>query len=253
MLVVLAPSKKQRFDAPAPGVRPTRPPFADRAAAIAASIASMDADEIAGLFGVNDRIAAATLHAYLAWTAEHGAGGRPALFAYTGETYRGLAAHDLTADDIAWSQDHLRILSALYGVLRPHDAIRPYRLDFTVPLRLNGATSLYDYWGEAPTHHLAAALERSGSPDLVCLASAEFAKLVRADSLPGRLVTPVFKERTSRGLRTVSVYAKQARGAMAGWIVRNRIDEPDEVAAFDLDGYRYEPDGSRAEAPLFVR
>ena len=253
MLVVLGPSKKQGFDAPARGVKPTRPPFVDRAAAIASSLADMDTDEIARLFGVNDRIATATRDAYLAWTGEAGAAARPALCAYTGETYRGLAANELTADDIAWSQDHLRILSALYGVLRPRDAIRPYRLDFTVPLRLNGTTSLYGFWGEAPTRHLAAALERSGSPDLVCLASAEFAKLIRADALPGRFVTPVFKEHTPRGLRTVSVYAKQARGTMARWIVRNRIDEPDEIATFDLDGYRYEPDGSEADAPLFVR
>lgn len=187
MLVVLAPSKKQSFDVPTPNVRPTRPPFVDRAAAIASSLADMDADEIASLFGVNDRIAAATRDAYLAWTGEAGAGGCPALFAYTGETYRGLAASELTAGDIAWSRDHLRILSALYGVLRPRDAIRPYRLDFTVPLRLNGATSLYDFWGEEPTRHLASALKRSGSSDLVCLASAEFAKLIRADALPGRL------------------------------------------------------------------
>ncbi len=213
----------------------------------------MDADEIASLFGVNDRIAAATRDAYLAWTGEAGAAGRPALFAYTGETYRGLAANELTAGDIAWSRDHLRILSALYGVLRPHDAILPYRLDFTVALRLNGATSLYDFWGEEPTRHLAAALKRSGSSDLACLASVEFAKLIRADALPGRIVTPVFKEHTPRGLRTVSVYAKQARGTMARWIVRNRINDADALPRFDLGGYRYEPDGSESDAPLFVR
>lgn len=253
MLVVLAPSKKQSFDAPARGVKPTRPPFVDRAAAIASSLADMDTDEIASLFGVNDRIAAATRDAYLAWTSDAGAAGRPALFAYTGETYRGLAAHELTPDEITWAQDHLRILSALYGVLRPRDAIRPYRLDFTVPLRLNGATSLYDYWGEAPTRHLVSSLKRSGSPDLICLASAEFARLIRADALPGRLVTPVFKEHTPRGLRSVSVYAKQARGTMVRWIVRNRVNDAEALPAFDLDGYRHEPDGSAADAPLFVR
>ncbi|MFW5745456.1 MAG: YaaA family protein [Spirochaetota bacterium] len=253
MLVVLAPSKKQSFDVPTLKARPTRPPFADRAAAIAASIAAMDADEIASLMRVNHRIAATTRDAYLAWTGEAGAAGRPALFAYTGETYRGLAAHELPPDEITWAQDHLRILSALYGVLRPTDAIRPYRLDFTVPLRLNGATSLYDYWGDAPTRHLASSLKRSGSPDLICLASAEFARLIRADALPGRVVTPVFKEHTPRGLRSVSVYAKQARGTMARWIVRNRVNDADALAGFDLDGYRHEPDGSTADAPLFVR
>lgn len=251
--MVLAPSKKQGFDAPATGMRPTRPPFVDRAAAIASSLAEMGADEIARLLGVNDQIAAATRDAYLAWTGEAGAAGRPALFAYTGETYRGLAAHELTAGDIAWSRDHLRILSALYGVLRPTDAIMPYRLDFTVGLRVGGATSLYDYWGEAPTRHLASSLMRSGSPDLICLASAEFAKLIRADALPGRVVTPVFKEHTPRGLRSVSVYAKQARGTMARWIISNRVNDTDALSRFDLDGYLYEPDGSEADAPLFVR
>lgn len=253
MLVVLAPSKSQNFDAASLPVPATAPSFAADAGELASHLAGLAPCEIAQLMRVSEQVAAETHERYRAWRAAAPDVGRAALFAYTGETYRGLSARELSREDLVWAQDHLRILSALYGVLRPFDRIRPYRLDFTVPLNLATSRSLYDYWDDRPTRNLATALARTASPDLICLASAEFARLIRRDRLPGRLVTPVFKERTPRGLRAVSVYAKQARGTMARWIIRERIERPHDLPRFSLEGYSHDSERSTPEAPLFVR
>jgi hypothetical protein len=177
----------------------------------------------------------------------------PAAFAYTGETYRGLAARELADHELAQLQARVRILSALYGVLRPLDLIEQYRLDFGTRLSVNQASSLYDYWREGVTQTLAADALEASARAVVNLASNEFVHVVSADGLGLPLITPEFRQQSGRTLKNVTVFTKQARGAMARWIVVSGARTPAELTEFDQDGYRFDPASSSVETPRFVR
>lgn len=179
---------------------------------------------------------------------------KPAVLLYNGEAYRGLDAKTLDADDLRFAQRHLRILSGLYGVLRPLDAIAPHRLEMGTKLAMGrGKKDLYAFWGDCITEELNAALRRNKEDVLVNLASAEYFKSVRTEKLKARVITPMFKEQTAKGLKMVTVYAKHQRGAMCRWVIKHRLVEPEGLKNYAVDGYRYEPEGSSADEWLFVR
>ena len=160
----------------------------------------------------------------------------------------------LDTADLRFAQRHLRMLSGLYGVLRPMDIIAPHRLEMGTKLSMGrGRKDLYAFWGDRITEELNATLRKNGEKVLVNLASAEYFKSVRAEKLAARVITPVFKEHTVKGLKMVAVYAKHQRGAMCRWIIKHRLVEPEGLKHYDGDGYRFDPKGGSANDWLFVR
>ena len=167
--------------------------------------------------------------------------------------YLGLDAPALSATDITYAQEHLRILSGLYGLLRPLDLIQPYRLEMGTTFKALGSTSLYDFWGERVTAALNELLLKERHPLLVNLASVEYYKVVREKQLQGRVISPVFKDFSNGQYKIVSFFAKKARGLMSAWILRNRLKRPEDLLAFDVDGYCYSAKDSTADTPVFLR
>ncbi len=251
MLIVLSPAKAldESPVAPAPGA--TGPVFAMEAGMLAEKLAGLGPARIGKLMAISPQLARLNHHRYRQW--DHAAL-KPAALLFNGEAYRGLAAPTLDAGDRRFAQHHLRLLSGLYGVLRPWDLIAPHRLEMGTKLAMGrGRKDLYAFWGDRITEALDQALEASGSAVLVNLASEEYFRSVRPAMLNAPVITPLFKEHTPKGLRMVAVYAKYQRGAMARWIIRHRLLDPMELKRYDLDGYRHDPGGSTANEWLFAR
>ncbi len=263
MIVLLSPSKTQSFRSPAVAARSTQPQFLEEAAELMERLREKSPEELQKLMKLSDVLAEATSERFQEWRYEHSepkAGSvAQAVYAYTGEVFRGLSAADLGGGDIAYAQEHLCILSGLYGLLRPLDLIRPYRLEMATPLTTESSGSLYEYWGDKPTAALRSALspgtgrKTHQTQDVVNLASQEYLRVIQPAGLPGRIVSPQFKERHKGEYRIVAMYAKNARGRMAHWIIKNRIDDPKELMDFHEDGYLLHTDFSTPDKPVFVR
>ncbi|TVR91449.1 MAG: peroxide stress protein YaaA [Spirochaetaceae bacterium] len=263
MIVLLSPSKTQNFRAPAVAARSTQPQFLNEAAELMERLREKSPKELQELMKLSDVLAQATGERFQEWRhdhSEHQSGSvAQAVYAYTGEVFRGLNAGEFSSGDIAYAQEHLCILSGLYGVLRPLDLIRPYRLEMATSLATENAGSLYEFWGDKPTTALRNALSPATgrkthqTQDIVNLASQEYVRVIQPAGLPGRIVTPQFKERHKGEYRIVAMYAKNARGRMAHWIIKNRIDDPKELMDFHEDGYLLHTDFSTPDKPVFVR
>ena len=248
MLVVLSPAKK--LDMSAVDIPATDPHFADDARALAKTARGLTRKDLQKLMGISETLAKLNADRFKAFgTMET----KPAALAFAGDTYTGLEAASLDPDELDYAQDHLRILSGLYGLLRPRDAIEPYRLEMGSRLKTRRGKSLYDYWGDRIAKALNDQAETLGTDTLVNCASQEYFGAVKPGALNLRVVTPVFMEEKPDGPKIVSFFAKQARGAMARFIVQNRLTDPDSLTDFDTGGYRHRPDLSEPDKPAFVR
>ncbi len=254
MLTLLSPAKTQRFDAEPRTSRFTEPAFRAEAAELVAAVRTLSVEQLRDLMKTSDELARTTHEDFRRWgSSEPGARAMQAILAYSGEVYRAFDAASLSARDLGWAQHHLRILSGLYGVLRPLDLIEPYRLEIATRMGFAGVGSLYDYWRDKLTAAIGEAATSRRARGIVNLASAEYSRAITRDRLPVRLITPVFRERRAKGLRTVSMYAKNARGRMARWIVENRVEDPDALETFAENGYRFDAELSHEDEPVFVR
>ena len=245
------------------GVDPTESRLLDRSELLVNRLRRFSTAELADLMGVSDALAELNRARFRDWSPPlTDANSLPAVRAFRGDVYDGLAADDWTADDLRFAQGRVRILSGLYGALRPLDRLAPYRLEMgtkfpDVGTGSRGPSTLYGFWGDALADLLRAdmaELSEAGNdpPVLLDLASREYAK---AAPLPDvRTVTPVFKEDRDDGPpRVVALFAKRARGALANWVVRNRVTDPDRLREFDALDYRFAPDRSEPDAPTFTR
>ncbi|MEL6349907.1 MAG: peroxide stress protein YaaA, partial [Myxococcota bacterium] len=206
------------------------------------------------LMKVSDAIATLNVSRYASFSVPFtDENSKPAALAFAGAVFRGLDAPSLTDDELAYAQDHLAILSGLYGVLRPLDRMQPYRLEMGTRLKSARGRNLYDFWGDRITAALDVLTEGHASRVVVNLASNEYAKSVVASGLSGGMVTPQFKEEKNGALSVVAVYAKRARGEMARYLIQHRIDRPEGIKDFTGMGYRYRPSGSTEGTWLFVR
>lgn len=248
MLVVLSPAKK--LDMSEVDTTATDPQFADDAKALAKTARGLTQKDLQKLMGISENLAKLNADRFKAFgTMET----KPAALAFAGDTYTGLEAASLDPEEMDYAQDHLRILSGLYGLLRPRDAIEPYRLEMGSRLKTRRGKSLYDYWGDRIAKALNEQAETLGTDTLVNCASQEYFGAVKPDALKLRVITPVFMEEKPDGPKVVSFFAKQARGAMARFIVQNRLTDPDSLTDFDTGGYRHCPDLSEPDKPAFVR
>ena len=249
MLVVISPAKKldMSVDVRAPT---TVPDFATDAATLAGVARDLTHDELRALMSISPALAELNAKRFADF------GKQPikaAALAFAGDTYQGLEAPSLEEDEMAWAQNHLRILSGLYGVLRPMDAIEPYRLEMGSKLKTDKGRSLYEYWGTRLADALNAQADATGSQLLVNCASQEYFGAVDRGALAIPVITPVFKEIKDGRARIVSFFAKKARGAMARHIVPNRLSDMADLQGFSAGGYRYAADASDGETFVFTR
>ena len=256
MLTVLSPAKSLDYDSPRATRKHTQPRLLEQSAGLIDVMRGKSPADIASLMHISDDLAHLNATRYAEYTDEHTPGNaRQAVLAFNGDVYQGLAAATFDARDFTEAQKSLRILSGLYGLLRPLDLIQPHRLEMGTRLATERGASLYDWWGTRVTDLLADDLAASpGAPVLVNLASAEYAKVLHLDRLDARVVTPRFEDEDRSGTpRVVSFYAKRARGTMAAWLVRNRVRTAAKLFDFAEDGYSLDDARSTREQPVFVR
>ncbi len=250
MLVVVSPAKKLDMEPVEAQAAATRPDFEAQARDLARAAGALSVPELQKLMQISENLAQLNAARF----AEFGDMPRkPAALAFAGDTYQGLEVGSLDADEMRWAQAHLRILSGLYGMLRPLDEIEPYRLEMGSRLETEHGKTLYDYWGSSIAAALNAQAEETGTDLLVNCASQEYFGAVDRSALKLRVITPVFMEMKNGAPKIVSFYAKKARGAMARFIVQNRLTDMEVIKAFDAGGYAHAPDLSETDKPVFLR
>jgi cytoplasmic iron level regulating protein YaaA (DUF328/UPF0246 family) len=252
MLVVISPAKK--LDWTERTIQTTQPDFLSEAAELAQTARGLSVAEIQKLMKLSDALATLNFDRFKAFTEQPTAEDlRPAALAFAGDTYTGLEAGSLDADEMSWAQDHLRILSGLYGILRPLDDIQAYRLEMGSRLKNPRGKNLYEFWGSKISEALNTQAQRTDTQVVVNCASQEYFGAVDTDALAPRVITPVFMEDKPGGPKIVSFYAKKARGSMARYIIQRRLTDPQGVLEFDTGGYQYQPGLSKPDSPGFIR
>ena len=258
MILVLSPAKRLDYDSPLPSVAATQPRLLDDSERLIERLRKLSPAQIASLMSLSDPLAALNHARYADWQRPFDAGNaRPAVLAFAGDVYEGLDAQSLKATAMNWLQAHVRILSGLYGVLRPLDLMQAYRLEMGTRLANPRGKNLYEFWGERITDALNGLLAREEDAGrervLLNLASDEYFKSVKPKKLKGRIVTPVFEDWKGGRYKIVSFYAKRARGLMSRYVITNRIDEVDALQGFDAEGYAFAADASDADTLVFRR
>lgn len=254
MLIVLSPAKSLDYETPAITDAHTLPEFIPEAARLIERLRELSPAQIGSLMSISDPLAALNHDRYAAWTKKFTRkNAKQAVLAFNGDVYDGLDATTLAQPELDFVQQHIRILSGLYGVLRPLDLMQPYRLEMGTRLATQAGKDLYAYWGERITAYLQAALSENRSRALVNLASEEYFKSVKPKLLDVPVITPVFEDWKGGKYKIISFYAKRARGLMARYAAQNGIVDPDDLKAFDSDGYRFEPACSGEHAWVFRR
>ena len=252
MLMVISPAKALDFTPPAQTLPLTTPELKGDIAELAKTTSTLTAADLRRLMHISENLAKLNHERFQAFDPAV-EDGLQAAFAFNGDVYSGLEARKLDKAGLTWAQEHLRILSGLYGVLRPLDAIQPYRLEMGTRLKTKRGSSLYDFWGDHISNALNAVLEGHKDKTLVNLASQEYFGAVDAKALKAPVVTCHFKEEKEGTLRILSFYAKKARGRMARYAIDNRIDQVEGLKAFDLDGYAFRADLSTEADWIFAR
>lgn len=252
MLVVISPAKS--LDMTPVQIPATAPAFQDDALRLAKTARGLSLGDLKSLMAISDDLARLNRDRFAAFAADPAPEAvKPAALAFNGDTYQGLEAKTLSADDLHWAQDHLGILSGLYGLLRPLDAIQPYRLEMGSKLKTRRGASLYEYWGDTIAKALNARAADVGTDLLVNCASQEYFGAVDRKALKLRVITPSFMEVKDDKPRIVSFFAKRARGAMARFIVENRLTAAEAIKDFTSGGYAYDADLSDGDTWAFVR
>jgi cytoplasmic iron level regulating protein YaaA (DUF328/UPF0246 family) len=240
MIVTLSPSKGQDFEEASLTKKYSKPADIKDSELLIKELRKIRTKELQELMSVSENIADLNVGRYKSFTTPFTTrNAKQAIFAFKGDVYAGFDLSSFSEDDYAYAQDHLRILSGLYGCLRPLDLIQPYRLEMKTRLKNPRGDNLYQFWDERITKSLNKELKKQKQPVLVNLASNEYFKAVKPKLLEGRLLNINFKETKDGKTRVVAIFAKRARGMMADYIIRNRIEDPQELKKFRLEGYRF--------------
>lgn len=254
MIAVISPAKTLDFESPSPTSTHTTPEFLDRSEKLVAKLRRLPQAKLGALMSISDNLAALNRQRFMDWqlpfTTENA---KQALMAFKGDVYTGFELEKFKETDFAYAQEHLRILSGLYGLLRPLDLIQPYRLEMGTKFGAERAKDLYEYWRPTVTDALKAALAQSGGDVLINLASNEYFSAVDKRRLSAGIVTPVFKDLKNGRYKVISFFAKKARGAMSDYLIRKRINEPGALKKFKGLGYRYDRAQSTENEWVFTR
>jgi uncharacterized protein len=254
MLMLLSPAKSLDYETP-PGVdRHTLPQFVDDSAALIEVIKPYTPAQIASLMDLSDSLSQLNVARYAAWRPKFSArNSKQAVLAFNGDVYEGLDASTLSAEQLDWAQDHLAILSGLYGLLRPLDWMQPYRLEMGTRLPNPRGKDLYAWWGDSLAEHLNGVLKKQGSDLIVNLASQEYFKAVKRKALKARVVECVFEDHKAGVYKVISFHAKRARGLMARHIIVNQINDEAGLKDFDAEGYAFDAKASEPQRLVFRR
>ncbi|MHA6265336.1 peroxide stress protein YaaA [uncultured Aliiroseovarius sp.] len=250
MLVVVSPAKRLD-ETDAKSMQGTQPVFQDQANTLAETARGLKSKDLEKLMHISPALGALNVARFAEFGT--GAGEKPAIEMFAGDTYAGLDAASLDDDELRYAQDHLCILSGLYGVLRPMDQIAPHRLEMGTRIKTSRGKNLYEFWGDRISREFMARAKSTGSDLLVNCASVEYFSAVDRRALDLRIITPQFLEMKAGQPKVVSFFAKKARGALARFIVQNRVRDPETLKSFDLGGYKFQPSMSDGDDLVFLR
>ncbi|MDR5738121.1 MULTISPECIES: peroxide stress protein YaaA [unclassified Caballeronia] len=255
MIIVLSPAKSLDYETPAHIRKHTLPEFVDDAAELIQGLRQLSPQQIGGMMGISDQLATLNFQRYAEWSKTFDAqNSKQAVLAFNGDVYEGFAAKTLTSADLDFAQNHVRVLSGLYGLLRPLDLLQPYRLEMGTKFPNSRGKDLYAFWGERITAALNEQFRRRrGARVLVNCASEEYFRSVKPKLLDAPVVSPVFEDWKGGRYKIISFHAKRARGLMARYAVQNRIDEPEALKGFDSEGYRFDEEASNDTTYVFRR
>ena len=254
MLLVISPAKTLDFETPANTSTASKPAMLKDSAKLIERMREFAPDDLVNLMGVSQKIAELNTQRFMNWqTPFNKKNAKQALLAFKGDVYTGLNAETFTEDDFEFAQRHLRILSGLYGVLRPLDLIQPYRLEMGTKLANEKGKNLYEFWDKKPAQALNKQLSNLGADTVINLASNEYFNAVDKLSLSAKIITPVFKDYKNGKYKIISFYAKKARGLMSAYIIKNKLQKPSQIKNFNVDGYYFESKGSTDNEWLFLR
>lgn len=254
MLLVISPAKNLDYQTPTSSDQFSQPEHLEQAEALIEQLRQLSVQDVAELMKLSDKLSALNVARYESWqqpfTPDNA---KQAVLAFNGDVYSGLNAADFSSEDLHFTQQHLRILSGLYGVLKPLDLMQPYRLEMGTKLHNPRGKDLYAFWGNRVTETLNQALSTQDAPVLVNLASNEYFKSVKPKALQGRIITPVFKDWKNGQYKIISFFAKKARGLMCRYAIKNRISDAEQLKHFDLAGYQYDATLSSGDSWVFTR
>lgn len=254
MLFLLSPAKSLDYDTPAGEVPHTLPQFIPQSAELIAILREKSPPQIAELMDLSDALAGLNVARYGAWSQKFTAkNAKQAVLAFNGDVYEGLDAKTLKADDLAWAQNHIAILSGLYGVLRPLDWMQPYRLEMGTALPNAKGNNLYKFWGSSIAEHLNERLAGEKTPVVVNLASQEYVKAVDRKALQARVIDCVFEDWKGGKYKIISFLAKRARGLMARYAATHHVTTPKQLEKFNLEGYAFDAAASAPDRLVFRR
>ena len=254
MLIVLSPAKTLDYDTPSTTDEHTLPDFIEHAAELIETLKPLSPAEVSNLMSISDALAVLNVTRFGSWTRRFTKkNAKQAILAFNGDVYEGLDAPSLTPRQLGYAQSHIRILSGLYGVLRPLDLMQPYRLEMGTRLANPRGKDLYAFWGNQVTEALNKTIAAQKSKVVVNLASEEYFKVVKPKLLDGKVITPVFEDWKGGKYKVISFYAKRARGLMARYAAVKGIAQPEKLKAFDSEGYAFDEADSDERTWVFRR
>lgn len=254
MLIVVSPAKTLDYETPSKTKIHTVPDFLKESQKLIKRLREFAPQDISELMNVSSNIADLNFDRYKSWSANFTEkNAKQALLAFKGDVYTGLDAESFSAKDFKFAQQHLRMLSGLYGLLRPLDLMKPYRLEMGTRLSTDRGKNLYEFWGSEITEALNQQLKKIKSDYLINLASNEYFKSVKPKELNGEIITPAFKDYKAGQYKMIGVYAKKARGSLSRFIIQNQLTDPEDIKDYAMDGYRYNESMSKDNTWVFSR
>lgn len=254
MLAVISPAKNLDFETPVKTQRYSQPDFLDESKQLIETCRQLSPIQLASLMKISDKLAGLNAARFASWSLPFTPdNARQAVLAFNGDVYAGLSAQQFNQQQLDYSQRKLRILSGLYGLLKPLDLIQPYRLEMGTKLINSKGKDLYTFWGNQLTDSLNQHMQTEQTDVLVNLASQEYFKVVQVKDVEGKIISPVFKDFKNGQFKIISFYAKKARGLMARYIVEHQLQQPEQLQSFDSEGYCYAPQFSSDTVPVFTR
>ncbi|MCY1173998.1 hypothetical protein D9M73_141830 [compost metagenome] len=254
MLTVISPAKTLDYDTPPVTERFTLPQYLDESQELIVQLRELSPAQISELMHLSDKLAGLNAARFGSWTpAFTPENAKQALLAFKGDVYTGLDAESLSEDDFSYAQDHLRMLSGLYGLLRPLDLMQPYRLEMGTKLANARGKDLYAFWGTRISEWLNQALAEQGDDLLLNLASNEYFSAVKRNALKARIINTEFRDFKNGQYKIISFYAKKARGMMSRFVIQERINDPEQLKQFDVQGYYYSAEQSKPDNLVFLR
>jgi len=254
MLLLISPAKTLDYETPPNTAVHSQPEFLDDSAELIDQLKTLSPSDVSSLMSISDKLGVLNSNRFIEWrTPFTPDNSKQALLAFKGDVYEGMSADTLSKDDLNWANNHLRILSGLYGLLKPLDLMQPYRLEMGTRFNNQRGKNLYEFWGDKITEKINQEMANQKSPVLINLASNEYFKSVKPKLLKSKVITPVFKDWKNDKYKIISFYAKKARGMMSAYIIKNRLESPSDIKEFDTAGYAFSAEQSTDNEWVFLR